>query len=190
MNKKCKSISSKSKKIKKPKNNKKNISVQTIRTEITKNGNEKKYQEKNLLKIIMNTIISKSYANTFRDRSKMQTFLESPNELVVYPANFLEKIDERDYLKWIKENDLIRTLSNFHGFRLFFKEVDENVDWKEKHFIFVFRNMIKWFLESEAYDCFIFEKKFFSVDRKIYIHKIPKLLAGAHNPEQFISLNI
>ena len=187
MNKKGKTLSSKSRKIKKPKNDKKSISVQT---EITKDANEKKYQEKNLLKIIMNTIISKSYANTFRDRSKMQTFLESESELVAYPANFLKKIDEGDFLKWLKEKDFIPTLSNFHGFRLFFKEIDENADWKEQHFIVVFRNMIKWFLECEAYDCFIFEKKFISVDRKIYIQKIPKILAGAHNPKQFISLNM
>lgn len=187
MSKTRKSLNSKSRKIKKLKIEKKDINVQT---EIIKQVNENKYQEKNLLKILMNTIISKAYLNSFRDRSKMQILLERENVLVAYPENFIELIDEGDFLKWLKEKDFIRTLSNFHGFRLFFYEIDRELDWKEQHFIFVFRNMVKWFLESEAYDCFIFEKKFISVDRKIYIQKIPKILAGANNPRNFISLNL
>ena len=149
----------------------------------------KKYQEKNLFKIIINTILTKVYSNKFKDPSCMLKLLAMRYEFIPYPFNFHDLVDINEFLSWLKLNIFIPCLFNFKGFKWFFAHENDNLDWKERHFVSVLRNLIRWFMEEEVYHCFIFEKNFSSVDPKIYLQKIPRILAGIDHPKNFFSLN-
>ena len=155
-----------------------------------KNLQNKKYSDKNLLKMVANTILKKTINNQFKDDSCISRLLRMTYESIIYPSNFLDLIDVTEFSSWVKSNILTDSLSSFADFRSFFTQKIEKKDCKTQHFISVYRNLIRWFLQNEVYDCFIFEKTLRSVDPAMYLKKIPRFYAGLNQPEHFISLNL
>ena len=124
----------------------------------------------------MNAIIDKVSFNNFRDKYQMPILLKTKFDSIVYPPNFTQFIFLDDFISWVRNEKLQKKLSCTYEFKVFFAQTAPNLDWRMKHFLAVFRNVIIWFLENEAYDCFIFEKKFPSVHPSKYLTKIPIFL--------------
>lgn len=167
----------------KGKSNSNVIVVLNGRNGITKNKNnrknkdvQKKYEGKNFLRILMNAIIDKVSFNNFRDKYQMPILLKTKFESIVYPPNFTQFFCLDDFISWVRNEKLQKKLSCTYEFKVFFAQTAPNLDWRTKHFLSVFRNVIIWFLENEVYDCFIFEKKFPSVHPSKYLTKIPFFL--------------
>lgn len=167
----------------KEKSNSNVIVVSKRKNGITKNKNngrnkdvQKKYEGKNFLRILMNAIIDKVSFNNFRDKYQMPILLKTKFESIVYPLNFNQLISLDEFISWVRNEKLQKKLSCTYEFKIFFAQMASSLDWRTKHFLFVFRNVIIWFLENEVYDCFIFEKKFPSVHPSKYLTKIPIFL--------------
>lgn len=129
--------------------------------------------EKNLLKIIGNSIISKIIRNNFF------------NKKIIERTTQIYKIDPKVFTKWVVDKKYIESLINFQSFRELY--TDSKIDGEEKNLKLILRKISSWFLENEVYNCFIFEKKF-NVDKTLYLTKIPKILEGLSDPARFYSL--
>ena len=129
--------------------------------------------EKNILKIVGNSIISKIIRNNFFDKKIIQRITR------------IYGVDPKQFTEWVIEQKFIETLINFESFRELY--TDSKINGRDKNFNLVLREITSWFLENEIYFCFIFEKKF-TVDKILYLKKIPRIMEGLSCPSSFYSL--
>lgn len=154
-----------------------------------KKKSKKTYPYKNFPTILGKRILkwicdadSNKYNFLFKELKKRFQGVDYPEDFNLTVLNFKE---------WCQDLKKSKKSMNIKFYKDIWMNSDRFDDWRNKHYKFALKNMMKYFLEHEAFRYFLEkknEKKFKSENAEHYLQLISVFLTAIENPENFNSI--